>query len=199
MAFSDHLTPMGTASHLMDAANKLLEAGLLAVLETCGPVYYTGSYYLDLLAWPDLDIYLPLSQSESYLSRFLALGQQVGSVCDLVSLRFKNHIKYPEPPMPEGLYWGVIVQQTPILRWKVDIWALPEYQILSLRQELDRLKAKLTPENRALILGLKQALIMPHGRTPPLSGYHIYCAVLDHAIESLEDVKQYLIEKGVSF
>ncbi len=151
---------------------------------------------MDLMAWPDLDIYLRLDASEQYLQQFLQLAPRLQSVCDLVSLRFKNHLRYPVEPLPTGLYWGARVNQGP-WRWKLDIWALPGSYIESHHGELERLKSKLTPEARSLILGLKQALLTPEGRTPVFSGYHIYCAVLDHGLETLKSIKDYLRSKGV--
>jgi hypothetical protein len=141
------------ADRLHTAGYDLLSGGLEELLRSCGQVTVSGSYYLDLMAWPDLDIYLPL--------------------------RFKNHVWYPAPELPAGLYWGVRAQQDPSVQWKLDIWAQ-------------------SPEARVTILQLKQALLTPEGRTPVFSGYHIYCAVIDHGMRDLEQVKKYLTGKGVS-
>ena len=186
------------ADRLHKAGVELLAGGLDALLKRYGPACYSGSYYLDLLAWPDLDIYLPLDPSEEYLTRFLDLGPRLASVCQLISLRFKNHVRYPEVPLPHGLYWGVRVEQNSCLRWKLDIWALPPAVIEANQTELVRLKSKLTPKKRRLILEIKQALLTPEGRTPILSGYHIYCAVLDHGMHAIGEVKDYLKNQGVS-
>jgi len=187
------------ADSLHDAGDRLLARGLGKVLSTYDAVCYSGSFYLDLMAWPDLDVYLPLDSSAQYLERFLTLGHRVASVCDVISLRYKNHVRYPEEPLPHGLYWGIRVRQDASVRWKIDIWALPPDVINANQRELDRLKAKLTPENRKRIVELKRAFLTPEGRTPVFSGYHIYCAVLDHGLAEFAKVKEYLADKGVSF
>jgi hypothetical protein len=96
------------------------------------------------------------------------------------------------------MYWGVRVEQNSYLHWKLDIWALPPSVIEANPTELVRLKSKLTPKKRTLILELKQALLSPEGRTPILSGYHICCAVLDHGMLAIGEVKEYLKNQGVS-
>jgi hypothetical protein len=186
------------ADRLHKAGAELLAGGLDELLRSYGAVCYSGSYYLDLMAWPDLDVYLPLDPSQEYLTKFLGLGPRLASVCQLISLRFKNHVRYPEVPLPHGLYWGARAEQNSCLRWKVDIWALPPAVIEANQTELERLKSKLTPQKRTLILELKQALLTPEGRTPILSGYHIYCAVLDHGMHAIGEVQEYLKNQGVS-
>ena len=185
------------ADSLHAAGAKLLACGLDRLLRTYGDVFYSGSYYLNLMAWADIDVLLPLDPSQDYLSRFLDLGPRLASVCEVISLRFKNHVRYPEVTLPQGLYWGVRAESELSLPWKLDIWALPSAAIDANRRELDRLKAKLTPQNRARILEIKQALLTPDGRTPVFSGYHTYCAVLDHGLGTVEAVKDYLMSKGV--
>ncbi len=186
------------ANRLHQAGAALLASGPGELLRGVGEVTPSGSYYLDLMAWPDLDLYLPLEPSEEYLARFLELGPRLASICQVISLSFKDCIHYPEPHFPQGLYWGVRLEQGTGLRWKLDIWAFPPAVIEAQQAELDRLKHKLTPQARARILEIKQALITPEGRTPPLSGYNIYCAVLDCGLVSLEEVKAYLLSQGVN-
>jgi hypothetical protein len=186
------------ADHLHRAGAELLAGGLDELLRGYGSVCYSGSYYLDLMAWPDLDIYYPLDPSQEYLTKFLGLGPRLASVCQLISLRFKNDVRYPEGQLPYGLYWGVRAEQNSSLRWKLDIWALPPAVIDANQTELDRLKSKLTPKKRTLILEFKQALLTPEGRTPIHSGYHIYCAVLDLGMHAIGEVKEYLKNQGVS-
>lgn len=186
------------ADCLQKAGTELITGGLDEILQGYGSVCYAGSYYLNLMAWPDLDIYLPLDPSMEYLTRFIDLGPRLASVCQLISLHFKDHVRYPTEQLPHGLYWGIRVEQNVRLRWKLDIWALQPNIIKAHQNELNRLKNKLTPELRALILELKQALLTPEGRTPILSGYPIYCAVLDHGIYSIDEVKEYLKNQGVS-
>ena len=96
-----------TAEMLKKAATDLLDGGVDKILSECGQVTYSGSYYLNLMAWPDLDLYLALDPSPEFRAKFLTLGAKFASACDLISLRFKDHVRYPEEPLPHGLYWGV--------------------------------------------------------------------------------------------
>ncbi len=192
------LSAVATAERLRKACMELLAGGLDRLLRSYGPVCYSGSYYLDLMAWPDLDVCLPLERSREYRIKFLNLGPRLATVCDVVSLRYKDNAQYREPRLPKGLYWGATVQRKGSLRWKIEIWAMPAQAIEVQQSELDRLKSKLTPEKRAAILSLKQALLTPEGTTPEYSGYHIYRAVLDQGMTRTREVKKYLRGKGIS-
>ena len=63
---------------------------------------------------------------------------------------------------------------------------------------MNRLKSKITPDIRKLIVDTKQTLLTAEGRTPVFSGYHIYCAVIDHGLRSIGDITDYIREKGVT-
>jgi hypothetical protein len=156
------------ADRLHKAGAELLADGLDELLRSYGTVSYSGSYYLDLMAWPDLDVYLPLDLSKEYLTRFLNLGPRLASVCQLISLRFKNHVQYPEVSLPHGLYWGIRVEQNSGLHWKLDIWALPPAVIEANQTELDRLKSKLTPRKRTLINDFTINAYRPCSKSPGL-------------------------------
>jgi hypothetical protein len=189
--------PIEISKNLRIAAEKLLSSGIAKLLQGYGEVVYSGSYYLNLMAWPDIDICLPLLDSPEFEKEFLDLGPQLYSVCDLISLRYLNTLRYPEPKYPSGLYWGVYVNQNSQIKWKLDIWAVPRQAIAENQAEMNRLKAKLSLETSGTIISVKQALLTPEGRTPALSGYHIYCAVIDHGLRSLKDIKEYLQAHGV--
>jgi hypothetical protein len=195
-----------TAARLHRAGADLLGDGLEALLGGYGRLTCTGSFYMDLMAWPDLDLYVPLEKSADALARFLELAPGFATACrssQLVSLRFKDFRFQLSANLPQGLYWGVRCLQTvgldqdTGLDWKLDIWALPAEEIAAKQAELERLKGKLTPERRRLILEIKHALLTPEGRTPALSGYPIYRAVLDQGLRSVEAVEGYLRETGV--
>jgi hypothetical protein len=185
------------AEQLQKAGTDLLAGGVEKVLRTCGDIVYSGSYFLNLMAWPDIDIYLYLDPSPEYQEKFLNIGPHLDSVCDVISLRYKNHIKYPAEPLPNGLYWGARINQKTGYSWKLDIWAVSPDIIECNKAEMNRLKSRITPGLRKHIVDVKQALLTTEGRTPVFSGYHIYCAVIDHGLRSIGEVTEYIRKKGV--
>ncbi len=187
-----------TADRLREAGMRVLAGGIESILRDCGRLTVSGSYYLDLMAWPDLDLYVEHRHEPEFRVAFLQIGPRIASVADVVSLRFKDHVRYPEPLLPCGLYWGVRIRQKPDLNWKLDIWALPADAIDIRQTELDRIKARLTPDLRRIIVEAKQALLLPDGRTPIQSGYHIYRAVIDHGLRSVPEITEYVRLQGAS-
>ncbi|MBI9011796.1 MAG: hypothetical protein JEZ08_06145 [Clostridiales bacterium] len=63
---------------------------------------------------------------------------------------------------------------------------------------MNRILGDFTEETRKKIIELKHALLTKDGRTPVLSGYYIYQAVLYENLTELEDIVEYLREKGIN-
>lgn len=155
------------------------------------PIYPAGSYRLNLLAYPDLDLYLlPLT-----LPQLFELARRLAE-CPLV-----RQIVYEpsrDPSLPDGLYlkprleygsWGRL--------WKVDIWSIPKEVIQARLAELDHFASLLTPQLRLLILQYKNAMLTPQLRTPMYSGYFIYKAVLQEGLREFDQITHYLLQNGI--
>lgn len=82
--------------------------------------------------------------------------------------------------------------------WKIDLWAFNQQQIENDMLEIQKIKKNLNEENRKLILEIKESLITDEGRTPILSGYHIYQAVLFHGLKEKTEIVEYLKRKGIN-
>jgi hypothetical protein len=186
-----------TASDLHNIASQLLAGSLGNAIRRLGRIVPSGSYYLDVMVWPDIDVYVKLKESDAFYDGFLSLAVNFRKCCESYSLNFRDHIANPVEELPEGLYWGVRFNYQYPTPWKLDLWAVPQVHIKNSQTELDRLKRKMTAEHRELILKTKASLITDAGRTPPLSSYPIYCAVLDLGLSSVEAVVNHLRLTGV--
>ena len=62
---------------------------------------------------------------------------------------------------------------------------------------MEQIQSRLTPETRHRILEVKHAILTPEGKTPTLSGYEVYQAVLFERLTEMDDILAYLREKGV--
>ena len=81
--------------------------------------------------------------------------------------------------------------------WKVDIWSLPLAVIEKKQMELIDLKRRMTQEHRRRILDCKYRLLTAAGRTPMYSGLYIYRAVVDHGMQELGRIVEFLKGNGI--
>lgn len=187
------------AKKLHKEADKLLyKQGLHDILKKHARVFYTGSYYLDLMVWPDIDIYISIFDDPFDKQIFFEIGNQLAQLPQVISLKFQDHHTYPHKLLPDGLYWNIRINndqfKTP---WKVDIWALDSDSIEQALQDIEQIKQQLNEQNRLKILKIKESLINEKGRTPILSGYHIYQAILFKGITDRDEIVRYLKKKGI--
>jgi hypothetical protein len=63
---------------------------------------------------------------------------------------------------------------------------------------MGNVRGAMDEEKRKLILDVKHSLINAEGRTPFLSGYHIYRAVLFEGLTEREEIVAYLREQGIA-
>ena len=156
-----------------------------------GDLIPTGSYFLDLMMWPDLDLYLPPSTADD----LLALGRVLAR-CECV--KKLNFEKGGPGDLADGLYLSPVVQwgrwECP---WKIDIWSLPLPIIEKKQAQLIDLKRRMTAAQRERILDTKHKLLTPAGRTPMFSGIHIYRAIIDHGLMAHDEIVGYLKDNGI--
>src|SRR5512133_3451028 len=93
---------------------------LRSVLARCGKVTFTGSYYLDVMVYPDIDLYIP---KVSVAQLFQVAGELAGQ--DVVfQVVFERSA---DASLPGGLYLKLRVAYGKWPRpWKIDIWSLDE-------------------------------------------------------------------------
>jgi len=82
--------------------------------------------------------------------------------------------------------------------WKVDLWAVDEEGSEEDRSETEHLLKAMDPRKTKLIIEVKRSLLTPEGRTPMLSSYHVYQAVLVKGLRKKQEIAAYLERQGVS-
>lgn len=180
-----------------EADHLLFDLGVEDTLKKYGPVIYSGSYALDLMAWRDIDLYLNLDDDPEPIETLCKLVRDFSIRDDAlrVVIQHKTHLKYPA--FPVGICLGIKLGSDWSKFWKLDIWvvsnAVREQNKANLQQVLDTL----TPETKELILDMKQKLMTPAGRTPSMSGYFLYQAVLHEGLRDENKIRSYLREHGV--
>jgi len=165
---------------------------LMEALQSSGEVFLTGSYFLDLMVYPDLDLYVSMT---SIANIFAAAGQMASSD-RVIRVTFENE---EHSILPGGLYLNLRVNIGDWGRpWKVDIWWLDKKLIQEKKEIMQRFKQLLTPDLREQIIRYKASLINSAGRTPQFSGYFVYKAFLDEGLRDPAEITGYLVANGIN-
>jgi len=110
-----------------EADEILYRRGVDAILQSFGRVHYTGSYALNLMAWPDIDITMVLDGDPYSFDNFFEMGKQLAAVEGVDKIEYWNSLNWDVANLPKGLYWGVRCKTaTREVPWKIDVWATNE-------------------------------------------------------------------------
>jgi hypothetical protein len=161
------------------------------VLQPFGEVVPTGSYYLDLMIYPDLDLYVP----KTTIPHIFETAGKMANSDKVIRVSFENEL---HPGLEGGLFLNFRVATGDWGRpWKVDIWWLEPAMITQKMEIMLHFKEKLTPDLRLSILRYKNSLMTKDRRTPMYSGYYIYKAFLDEGLSDPFEVTRYISSKGI--
>jgi hypothetical protein len=181
------------AAKLKHEANIVL--GLIHVydaLRLYAKVFPTGSFFLDVMAYPDIDLYI----TKINLEQLFQIGSRIAR-CELVTQVVFERTDDPVR-LPNGLYLKPRVNYGDWGRpWKIDIWSLDEKVIQEKMADMRHFQAKMNPELREQIINYKLSVLTSQLRTPVYSGYYIYKAFLDEGLTNFEQVTQYLVDNGI--
>lgn len=187
------MTPRERARRLRLEADQVLAH--IRLRERCadiGEIIPTGSYFLDVMVYPDIDLYLPPTSAE----RLLALGAQLAQYDCVKKLNFA---KGGPGDLRDGLYLKPVVEIGNWERpWKIDMWSLPPAVVEQKQSDLADLKKRMTTVQRRRIIEYKLSILTDTGRTPMFSGIYIYQAVIQHNLEGFDDITQFLKTKGIN-
>jgi hypothetical protein len=182
------LQPLERAANLKVEANNLLRETRLA--ELCRPIGEltpTGSYFLDLMIYPDIDLYLPPAKP----SQLFHIAAQITETHPVQRVNFQKG--GPGSLLENALYIKPVIDVGEWERpWKIDIWAVDQAFIEEKTALLSRYKERLTPKLRELILNYKFSILTVDGRTPMFSGIFIYEAVIDQGMRDFSEITAYL-------
>jgi hypothetical protein len=162
------------------------------ILRPYGKVFPTGSYFLNVMVYPDIDLYIP----KVSIDQLFMIGARIAS-CELVTQVVFERTDDPVN-LPGGLYLQSRVRYGEWGRpWKIDLWSLEEKVILNKMADMHNFQVKLTPALREQIVRYKLSVMTSQKRTPMYSGYYIYKAFIDEGLVDFESVTQYLVSNGI--
>ena len=186
------MNPSERSRNLKVEADALLAKIDLATL--CAPIGNitpTGSYFLDLMMYPDIDLYLPPAKPAQLFNIVSHLAENYPVV----------RVSYEQGgpgALANALYIKPVIAVGDWERpWKIDIWAADEDFIQQKTAELQTLASKMSSAQRNLILEYKYAVLNDKGRTPTFSGIFIYRAIVDHGMEDFAEITQFLRDNSI--
>jgi hypothetical protein len=186
------MDPLQRAQRLKDEADLVLrEVGVHTTLCGYGRVVPTGSYFLDVMVYPDIDLYI----SAVSVDELFAIGGQMARSPLVFQVVMEKDL---DQTMAGGLYLKPRVRYGDWGRpWKIDIWSLDDAAIDERMVPMHRFRDKMTPPLREAILRYKASILTTEHRTPMHSGYWVYRAFLDEGITDPGEVTRFLVEHGI--
>jgi hypothetical protein len=187
-----HMDPLVRSAALRQEADFVLRAvRLYEILGPYGRIVPTGSYYLDVMMYPDIDLYI----SKVSVEELFTIGGQFAT-CEMVyQVVFE---KSKEARLPGGLYLKPRIEHGQWGRpWKIDIWSLDDKVIDEKMADMLRFKQGMTVAVKERILRYKYSILTESRRTPMYSGYYVCKAFIDEGLTDFEEVTRYLVEHGI--
>jgi len=181
------------AAKLREEATLVMQiVGLERLLQPYGEITPTGSYFLDLMVYPDIDLYMP----KVNVGQLFEIGTHLADSPLVTRVVFE---KSTVPNLPGGLFLQPRIHYGEWGRpWKIDIWSIDEAVLTETMSPTRRFAARMTPSLREQILHYKFTLMNSEHRTPSFSGYFIYKAFIDEGLSDFDQVTQYLLDNGIN-
>src|ERR1041384_1258545 len=172
---------------LKQQADSLIEACRLVDLLAPYPQWFVGgSYSYDLMVWRDLDIYvLDLTHD---LKTCFEIALQLTERLPAWKSRFTNN-----PGLdPNGYYWGLKTGDERAGAWKLDLWFVDQAGFDEHRNYTTAMNERLTAETRMVICAIKESYWQHAEYRKTVTSDHIYRAVLDGGVRSVDEFQQWL-------
>lgn len=154
-------------------ATKILESTeVLEILKKHGKVYLVGSYPLDVMYGPDIDIIVVSGDTRK------SAVETLNEIVDKKLFRkveFGDFVKYPLDDRPKG-YILVLKANVDDVKWEIEIWFLEDAK--EQIKHFDFVKSRITDENRLEILMAKHLRETSGKDKKNLSSYKIYEDIL---------------------
>lgn len=172
-------------------ADKILhDNGLLRILEGYGKVSVSGSYFLDLMTWRDLDIYITSNRMTEEI--FFELGKNISLCIKPSKMNYRNELIERTEHLPRGYYWGCYTDYY-LNAWKVDVWAISQEEFDKKEKELHDLKSRIDVVQRMAILNLKNNLYNHPLYRKKFFSVDIYDAVINDNVNNDDNFREWLL------
>jgi len=158
------------------AAALLKSTELLDILNKFGETYLIGSYPLDVMWGPDIDI---IVKSENIKKSSIDALQEIVDKKLFRKIEYGDFVNFPDGKRPNG-YILVLKAVVEGVKWEIEIWFLSD-----ISKELNYhkfLESKINEKNRNKILEAKYSRETTNTSKFELSSYKIYEQILGNVI-----------------
>lgn len=165
------------SQYLQQSANVVVQnTKIVELLQSIGKIEFVGSYALQLLFRPDIDLFV-LSETCS-LSSAVDMTKQLLDSGVFQTVGFANCHDYKCANGLDGYYWELIYELEGV-RWKFDVWYTAEKDIKTIRNTKNIMtKLQANPTAREKILELKNKYSDGHIYRDNMNGFKIYQQIL---------------------
>jgi hypothetical protein len=186
-----------------EACALLHDAGIMEVLRAAfGHVEVVGSVALDLMTWPDVDLYSRLEPHEG--ARLLAVLPTLHTRLEahgygLIRVSFHDEYRRPDSVYGDGLYCGLRVLAPggePI--WKVDLWGWSEAAFAANIRRHGGLASALASADRDLVLRIKDGASRRPSYKDTVTSVDVYAFALANAGRTIEDFDAFLARRDAT-
>lgn len=180
------------SNQLQEEASSILNReGLLPLLCSYGSTRVIGSYTLNTMTWPDIDISMELPNGQD-IDLFFEIGKTIASKFQIMKMSYSNHYIRNFPGFDHGLYWGIQLLYADT-QWKVDLWGYDKQSYKTHMSDFDELHKELLVIDRTTILRIKHPIShRPDYRGDIYNSMSIYKAVLNDGVSSLKEFETWI-------
>lgn len=159
-----------------EADSLISETHVVDILNKLGKIDFVGSYALNLIYRPDIDIFVTSDTCSN--EKAIAITKEFLDSGLFQTVGFANHTHHKAPNNLNGYYWELIVIKND-RKWKFDVWYTAEKKIVSI-ENVEKILDKLRKDNEARIkiLELKDKLFNGTTYKNNMNGLKIYEEIL---------------------
>lgn len=167
------------------ATRILQQSRLIETLEQFGAPQLTGSYALDLMYGPDIDITMVTEHPRETSRRVLDAVLDQGF---FQRYEYGDFVRFPHPNRPRG-YILVLALTVDGVYWEIEVWFLAEPSLHEARL-MDFVEGRLTTRTRTTILELKHQRHALGKDKHSISSVDIYYGVLRDGAHTLDEIER---------
>jgi len=182
-----------------EAREVLAGLDLAALVAGTGPLLMAGSFVSGLMCWRELDV-MVLAGADFSPPDVMRLLQRVVGRGGVTSLEYHDE-RGPRSPtgrVRDERYHVPFTVERAGHRWRIDLtlWLYDAHLNVTLWHQ--ELRERITPDQRAAVLRIKDAWHRRPGYPDQVGGTDIYTAVIDDGVRTTDQFAAWLARRGLS-
>lgn len=160
----------------------LYEEGLYNILSKLGDPQIVGSFDLDLLFKPDIDITIGVEKYD--IQRYFSICSEIADKIKPIRIKYidQSVAKFDTFPFDSGYFLGINLNRDNI-KWSIDAWVFTPEIFEERTNYHNEIKNRINDSNREILINIKRSIF----ENPNYKSVDLYRAVLFEGIESLDD------------